>query len=75
MEQSPKSQQQAKDQECKKRLFLMQKSTLDSFLERGAISQRQYDFSYCGLVTKMNIQKQELEEWNVSCGDRFKENA
>lgn len=66
MDVSPQTLQQAEEKERKMRLFLMQKSTLDSFLERGAISQAQYEFSYNGLVTKMNISKQELAEWNLS---------
>ena len=47
----------------KKFLFLKQLETLDSFLKNGAISRAQYDFSYNGLVTKMNISDSELEEW------------
>lgn len=47
----------------KKYLFLKQLETLDSFLKNGAISRAQYDFSYNGLVTKMNISDKELEEW------------
>ena len=47
----------------KKFLFLKQLETLDSFLKNGAISRAQYDFSYNGLVTKMNISDTELEEW------------
>ena len=35
-------------------LFLSQKQTLDSFLERGAISRRQYEKSLHDLQVKMN---------------------
>ena len=65
MEQITKSQHINQEKERKKQLFLMQKSTLDSFLERGAISREQYKFSYNGLITKMNISKGDLEEWSV----------
>jgi hypothetical protein len=65
MEQYPISQQKIQESERKKQLFLMQKSTLDTFLERGAITPAQYDFSYNGLVTKMNVSKEELCEWGV----------
>lgn len=37
------------------RLFLEQKKTLDMFLERGAISQKQYDKSYGDLREKMGV--------------------
>lgn len=47
----------------KKYLFLKQLETLDSFLKNGAISRAQYDFSYNGLVTKMNISDAEIAEW------------
>ena len=47
----------------KKYLFLKQLETLDSFLKNGAISRAQYDFSYSGLVTKMNITRDELSAW------------
>jgi hypothetical protein len=43
-------------EEKKQQLFLRQKATLDSFLERGAISQAQYDKSYSDMISKMNIQ-------------------
>ena len=36
-------------------LFFQQKDTLDKFLERGAISQAQYDKSYGDLVAKMGM--------------------
>ena len=41
--------------EKKKQLFLMQKQTLDRFLERHAISQAQYDKSLGDLRKKMGI--------------------
>ncbi len=41
--------------EMKLQLFLEQKKTLDLFLERGAISQKQYDKSYGDLREKMGI--------------------
>lgn len=40
----------------KMRLFLEQKKTLDLFLERGAISQKQYDKSYGDLKEKMGVE-------------------
>ncbi|MBQ8840009.1 MAG: hypothetical protein IJ004_01595 [Clostridia bacterium] len=43
-------------EEKKLQLFLSQKSTLDSFLERGAISKAQYDKSYGDLKIKMGIE-------------------
>ena len=44
--------------EKKHQLFMSQKQTLDSFLERGAISKRQYEKSLHDLRVKMD----ELEE-------------
>lgn len=41
--------------EKKLQLFLEQKKTLDLFLERGAITQKQYDKSYGDLREKMGI--------------------
>lgn len=41
--------------EKKLQLFLEQKKTLGLFLERGAISQKQYDKSYGDLREKMGI--------------------
>ena len=38
-------------------LFLRQKKTLDMFLERGAISQAQYDKSFHDLIEKMGMQE------------------
>ena len=49
--------------EQKKFLFLKQVHTLDTLKEHGAISAEQYDISYNGLVTKMNISEKELAEW------------
>ncbi len=37
------------------RLYFEQKKTLDLFLERGAISQEQYNKSFCDLTAKMKI--------------------
>lgn len=45
-----------KDFEKKRKLFLDQKKTLDSFLKTGAISQMQYDKSYGDLVKKMGME-------------------
>ena len=42
-------------EEKNKVLFLRQKETLDSFLERGAISQAQHDKSLHDLIEKMGI--------------------
>ncbi len=47
----------------RKYLFLRQVEMLDGFLQNGAISRAQYDFSYSGLVTKMNVTEEELTEW------------
>ena len=47
----------------RKYLFLRQVEMLNGFLETGAISRAQYDFSYNGLVTKMNVTNNELAEW------------
>ena len=38
-----------------RQLFLEQKRTLELFLERGAISQEQYDKSLHDLMEKMNV--------------------
>ena len=54
-------------EEKKKGLFLQQKQTLDRFLERGAISKKQYDKSLGDLIEKMGMQ--DLATWengNVS---------
>lgn len=50
--------QSLSQEEKKMQLFLSQKATLDSFLERGAISKAQYDKSYGDLVVKMGIDKE-----------------
>ena len=50
--------QELSDEEKKKQLFLNQKATLDSFLERGAISKAQYDKSYGDLKIKMGFDKE-----------------
>lgn len=42
-------------EEKKIRLFLEQKKTLDLFLERGTICQKQYDKSYGDLKEKMGV--------------------
>lgn len=42
-------------EEKKKQLFLMQKQTLDLFLDRHAISKAQYDKSLDDLRNKMGI--------------------
>ena len=41
------------EEEKKKQLFLKQKTTLDKFLERKAISQEQYDKSLSDMKKKM----------------------
>ena len=43
-------------EDSKKALFLRQKNILDKFLERGAISQAQYDKSFGDLKEKMEIE-------------------
>ena len=43
-------------EEKKKQLFLRQKETLDMFLERGAITQAQYDKSLGDLVNLMGME-------------------
>ena len=44
-------------EEKKIQLFLNQKQTLDMFLERGAISQAQYDKSLGDLREKMGVKE------------------
>ena len=44
-------------EEKKQYLFLNQKKTLDLFLERGAISQAQYDKSLGDLREKMGVKE------------------
>lgn len=51
------------DKEKRKYLFLKQIATLNTFRERNAISQEQYDISYNGLVSKMGITEQEIQAW------------
>ena len=51
-------------------LFLRQKDTLDKFLERGAISQAQYDKSYGDLVVKMGME--EVAKRSNSHGEGYK---
>ena len=53
MEIDKSSETSAYDQ--KKELFLKQKQTLDLFLERNAISQKQYDKSLGDLRDKMGM--------------------
>ena len=52
-------------QEKLKELFLNQKHTLDLFLERGAISQAQYDKSLGDLIRKMEINSEDMENNNT----------
>ena len=52
-----------KENDKRKFLFLRQVETLNTFLSNGAINKAQYDISYNGLVTKMNISEEELSEW------------
>lgn len=47
----------------RKYLFLKQIATLNSFKERNAISKEQYDISYNGLVSKMEMTEEELYDW------------
>ena len=47
------------DEEKKRLLFHQQKKTLDTFLERGAISKAQYDKSLHDLIEKMEINTNE----------------
>ena len=51
------------ENEKRKYLFLKQIATLYSFKERNAISKEQYDISYSGLVSKMEITEEELHDW------------
>ena len=51
------------DKEKRKYLFLKQISTLNLFKERNAISREQYDISYKGLISKMEITEEELRDW------------
>ena len=45
------------DQDKKRRLFLQQKETLDTFLRNGAITRAQYDKSFGDLVVKMGMRE------------------
>lgn len=47
--------EQLSSEEKKIQLYLNQKQTLDTFLERGAISKAQYDKSLGDLTIKMGI--------------------
>lgn len=49
----------------RKYLFLRQIEMLEGFLKNGAITRAQYDLSYNGLVTKMNLTQAELSEWLI----------
>lgn len=49
------SWEQMKPEEKKLQLFLDQKKTLDMFLEKGAITQAQYDKSLGDLREKMGV--------------------
>ena len=51
-------EKRASHDEKLKELFLSQKQTLDLFLERGAISQAQYDKSLGDLIRKMEIREE-----------------
>lgn len=51
------------DKEKRKYLFVKQIATLNSFKERNAISREQYDISYNGLISKMEITEEELRDW------------
>ena len=43
--------------EKNRQIFLQQKETLDTFLERGAISKAQYEKSLNDLISKMGEEK------------------
>ena len=45
-------------------LFKNQKELLDTFVSRDAISKEQYEISLNGLIEKMHITQEELEEIN-----------
>ena len=49
-------------EEKKKYLFLNQVKTLDMFFERNAITKQQYEQSYNGLISKMRITEEELQD-------------
>ena len=46
-------------EEKRVQLYLKQKKTLEDFLERGAISQAQFDKSFGDLTEKMGMQEYE----------------
>ena len=48
----------------KKALFLRQKQTLDLFLERNAISKKQYEKGLGNLIEKMGIQDLMVKQGN-----------
>lgn len=50
------------ENEKRKYLFLKQVNTLNAFRERNAISKEQYEISYYGLISKMKITDEELQE-------------
>lgn len=51
------------EKEKRKYLFLKQVATLNSFRERNAISEEQFNVSYRGLISKMRITNEELQDW------------
>ena len=53
-------------EEKNKHLFQQQKETLDLFLERGAITQAQYDKSLHDLIEKMGMKSEEGTELRLS---------
>lgn len=46
------------DEEKRRRLYLRQKETLDTFLEHGAISRAQYEKSLGDLTVKMGMDEE-----------------
>jgi len=42
-------------------LFIQQKELLDTFLSTGAITKKQYDISFNGLIQKMKLDKKDIE--------------
>lgn len=50
-------------EEKRKYLFLKQIDMLNAFRERNAISKEQYDISYSGLISQMEITEEELRDW------------
>ena len=55
MDNNSYSDKESEKYEKKYALFLMQKQTLDIFLDNGAINKRQYDKSIGDLIEKMGI--------------------